>query len=251
MKWKLRKTNRAPPSPAPCDMAGGLAIRDLRVHGNRGRVLLDIPALSVAPGEMVCVRGPSGAGKSTLLFAIAGLVRGVEGTITWAGHTISDLSSSAAARFRRDQMGLIFQDYLLFEELDPLANASLTAAFRPAPARRAVVTRAAHILDRFGLGDLGRRRVRSFSGGERQRVAVARALAHEPALILADEPTANLDRGGADRLVDDLMALVAGGDKTLLLVSHDAAVQARANRVVTLRDGRLAAPADAAAVGDA
>ena len=232
-------------------MAGGLAIQDLRVHGEQGRTLLDIPALTVQAGETVCVRGPSGAGKSTLLFAIAGLVGGVEGDITRAGQTISGLSPTAAARFRRDHMGLIFQDYLLFEELDPLANASLTAAFRPAPARRAVVARAGHMLDRLGLGDLGRRRVRSFSGGERQRVAVARALAHEPALILADEPTANLDRAGADRLVEDLMALVAGGDKTLLLVSHDAAVQARADRVVTLHDGRLVDRAQAAAVGDA
>ncbi|MGB1006576.1 MAG: ATP-binding cassette domain-containing protein, partial [Thalassobaculaceae bacterium] len=113
-------------------MTAGLAIRDLRVHGEQGRTLLDIPALTVQAGETVCVRGPSGAGKSTLLFAIAGLVGGVEGDITWAGQTISGLSPTAAARFRRDHMGLIFQDYLLFEELDPLANASLTAAFRPA-----------------------------------------------------------------------------------------------------------------------
>lgn len=251
MKWKLRRTNRAPISPGPCDVTGGLVIRDLRVRAERGRTLLDIPALTVEPGETVCVRGPSGAGKSTLLFAIAGLVDGVEGDITWAGQTISGLSPAAAARFRRDQMGLIFQDYLLFEELDPLANASLTAAFRPAPARRALVARAGQMLDRLGLGDLGHRRVRSFSGGERQRVAVARALAHQPALILADEPTANLDRAGADRLVDDLMALVAGGDTTLLLVSHDSAVQARADRVITLRDGRLADRAQAAVVGDA
>jgi ABC-type lipoprotein export system ATPase subunit len=118
---------------------------------------------------------------------------------------------------------LIFQDFLLFEELGALDNAALAAAFAPRADRGPLRQRAADWLDRLGLGQAGTRRADSFSGGERQRIAVARALSNDPAVILADEPTASLDRASADRLIDDLAALRATG-RTLIAVTHDAAL---------------------------
>jgi putative ABC transport system ATP-binding protein len=136
-------------------------------------------------------------------------------------------------------MGLVFQDFLLFEELSAAANAALAGAYAPRAARPQLARRVQATLARLGLATGERRTVESFSGGERQRVAVARALANDPAIILADEPTASLDRAAADRLIDDLVALAHEGGKTLITVSHDPALHARMDRLVTIADGRL------------
>jgi putative ABC transport system ATP-binding protein len=221
--------------------AGGLplTVANLRVRGDGGRLILQIDGLAVRPGECVGIRGPSGAGKSTLLFALAGLAAQAEGSLRWGVTEFLALGQDARAAFRRAHMGLVFQDFLLFEELSAAANAALAGAYAPRAARPQLARRAQATLARLGLATGERRTVESFSGGERQRVAVARALANDPAIILADEPTASLDRAAADRLIDDLVALAHEGGKTLITVSHDPALHARMDRLVTIADGRL------------
>ena len=224
-------------------MTPALTVRDLAVDAPGGRRLLSVPRLDVAPGEAVAIRGPSGAGKSTLLYALAGLVPVADGAVRWGETDLAGMGDRARTAFRRRTFGLVFQDHLLFEELSAGGNAALAAAYAPRAERRAIAARSAAALDRMGVPG-GTRRVTTLSGGERQRVAVARALATDPPVILADEPTAALDRDAADRLVADLMGLAAEG-RTLLIVSHDATVHARVGCVVEIADGRVAEPADA------
>lgn len=214
-----------------------LAITDLEVRA-QGRVLLALPALAVPQGTALGVRGPSGAGKTTFLNALSGLVP-VQGRLIWGETDIARMGTGARARFRRDRMGMIFQDFLLFEELSALDNAAIMASFVPRAGRGALRGRAAALLDRLGLEALHHARADRLSGGERQRVATARALAHEPAILLADEPTASLDRPTADALIADLVDLARSGGRTVIAVSHDEAVLARMDRVITLRDGGL------------
>lgn len=210
---------------------------DLRAPG--GRSLARIARLSIAAGSSVAIRGPSGAGKSTLLHALSGLMRPALGHVVWGRTDLTVLDDAALTRFRRDHVGLIFQDFLLFEELGALDNAAIAAAFLPRSEREALRQRAAQWLDRLGLGQAGTRRADSFSGGERQRIAVARALANDPPVILADEPTASLDRASADRLTGDLAALSQGSGRTLIVVTHDAALSDRLDRVLTMAEGRI------------
>ncbi|MBZ8134567.1 ABC transporter ATP-binding protein [Afifella sp. IM 167] len=215
-----------------------LAVSGLSVRGDDGRAILTVESLKVAPGTAVAIRGPSGAGKSTLLFALAGLVPVAAGSIRWGGHEISAMSEDGRAAFRRRFVGMVFQDFLLFEELSALANASLAGAYSGAR-RGSIREGAAAMLQRLGLPSDDGRTVATFSGGERQRVAVARALAADPAIILADEPTASLDRAAADALIDDLVRLARESGKTLLIASHDLAVHARMDRLVEVIDGRF------------
>ncbi|MDO5612716.1 MAG: ATP-binding cassette domain-containing protein [Paracoccus sp. (in: a-proteobacteria)] len=219
--------------------APALHIHDLRVTTPQGRVLLDIAALHIPGGQTVALRGPSGAGKSTLLHVLSGLVRPSAGQVLWAERDIAALSQDDRARFRRETLGLIFQDCHLFEELSALGNAALAAAFSPARARGGIHDTAARWLTRLGLPQTGARTVDSYSGGERQRIAVARALAADPPVILADEPTAALDRDNADRLGRDLVALATEGGRTLVTVTHDATLAAQMQRQITLADGRI------------
>src|SRR5690606_35102458 len=130
------------------------------------------------------VRGPSGAGKSTFLFSIAGLIENAAGAVHWGNTDLLPLSSEARAKFRRRHVGMVFQDFLLFEELSAAANAGLPGAYASRARQSAIAETAASILARFGVAH-GRRTVESFSGGERQRVAIARALAADPEIILA------------------------------------------------------------------
>lgn len=216
-----------------------LLVRDLSVRIDTGRTILALEELSVRPGECIGVRGPSGAGKSTLLFALAGMIDQAAGTVRWGNDDIIGLSEVGRAAFRRSRVGLVFQDFLLFEELSAMDNAAVAGFYAPPETRMAIRRRAQDMLERLGLGGTGRRSVETFSGGERQRVAVARALAHDPDVILADEPTANLDRTAADSLAGDLIRLARDNGTTLLAVSHDSALLARMDRVVDLADGRL------------
>ncbi|PWV98780.1 putative ABC transport system ATP-binding protein [Hoeflea marina] len=215
-----------------------LEVSQLAVTGAGGRVLVRADRLSVAPGEAIGIRGPSGAGKSTLLFALAGLQPSTSGSINWGGVELLLMGEGERARFRRDHVGLVFQDFLLFEELTATGNAALAAAFCSRREAQPVRARAAALLERLGIGT-GPRNVMSFSGGERQRVALARALANDPAIILADEPTASLDRETADRMIDDLLDLVRHAGKTLIAVSHDPHLLMRMDRRVDVIDGRL------------
>lgn len=228
-----------------------LSVRDLEVSGEGGRRILSVPRLEIAAGSAVAVRGPSGAGKTTLLYALAGLVPLSAGRILWDDEDIAKLGERARTAFRRNSVGFVFQEHLLFEELSAQGNASLAALYSAAGQRGAIRARAAEQLSRLGLDGTAARRSDSYSGGERQRIAVARALAADPDVILADEPTASLDRANADRLADDLLALARAEGRTLIAVSHDPALHERADRVLDIADGRLASDTTAPVPGAA
>ena len=215
-----------------------LAIEDLEVRSTEGRVLLSIPRLELPAGGTLGIRGPSGAGKSTLLFALAGLQDRMTGRVRWGETDLGALRSGGRTAFRARHVGIVFQDFLLFEELGPLANASLAAMYRPRSERPAIRDRARRLLRRFGVDEDGRT-VPTLSGGERQRVAVARAMSGDAAILLADEPTANLDRDTGERLLADLLARVRENGTTLVAVSHDDRLLARMDRVVKIVDGQM------------
>jgi len=216
-----------------------LLISEMTVEGDDGRPILSVGHLAVAPGTRLGVRGPSGAGKSTLLHALAGLAVPATGSIRWGETNIGRLPESKRTEFRRHHIGMVFQDFLLFEELSAFGNAALTGAFAERSRRPDIDRNAAELLVRLGLTAETGRQVTTFSGGERQRVAIARALSHDPAIILADEPTASLDRNTADRLIDDLASLTRLHNRTLIAVSHDYALLSRMDRIVDLADGAL------------
>jgi ABC-type lipoprotein export system ATPase subunit len=189
----------------------------------------------VARGETVAVMGPSGCGKSTLLHLLGGLDRPSGGEVWLDGRRIDGLAEKALARLRRTAIGFVFQAFHLMEELTAVENVELSALLAgrsPRESRR----RAEELLDRVGLGGRGRSLPSELSGGQRQRVAVARALVNEPTVVLADEPTGNLDSAATLdvlRLFDDLHT--AG--QTLIIVTHDARIAATADRLLTMRDG--------------
>lgn len=215
-----------------------LKVENLSVTSSKGRVLLDIPNLTVEQGQCVGVKGPSGAGKSTLLYAFAGLLEGAAGKVSWGETELLSLSPDKRGAFRSTYMGLIFQDYLLIEELSALANASLSSLYATPRIRKSLEFSAETHLTRLGITDL-QRPVSSFSGGERQRVAVARALANNPPVLLADEPTASLHREAADSLTHDLIEIAKAETKTLIVVSHDLHLLEKMDRVISLVDGRI------------
>lgn len=214
-----------------------LSVSNLRVPGPSGRPLLRVDALDVPAGSLVGVRGPSGAGKSTLLYALGGLLSAT-GTVRWGDRDVLPLSEEARAAFRAANLGMIFQDFLLFEELGAIDNAALPAMFAPRTRRGGLRDAACDALGRLGLTP-GPRPVASFSGGERQRVGVARALAAQAPVLLADEPTASLHREAADALIGDLVALVREEGRTLIAVSHDTHLLDRMDRILRIEDGVL------------
>lgn len=220
-------------------MAMRLSVEGLVVRAKSGRVLLSVPKLDVAPGEAVVIKGPSGAGKSTLLHALAGLLERTEGAINWGQRNLNQMPRAMRTAFRRETIGFVFQDHLLFEELDAFGNAALPAAFAPRRDRENMRMQAADTLDRLGLTGRFRDNVATQSGGEKQRVAVARALAHNPQVVLADEPTASLDRAAADALIEDLLRMTHDDGRTLIAVSHDEAFHAAAPRLIEIRDGEI------------
>ncbi|WP_075219991.1 ABC transporter ATP-binding protein [Acuticoccus yangtzensis] len=219
-----------------------LFVRSLVVAAG-GRTLIDIADFAAEPGACVGIKGPSGAGKSTFLYALAGLVPAgsASGTVRWGGQDILAMRPGARARFRRQTVGFVFQDFLLFEELGAAANASIASGFTGGRRGRALRVRAEERLAALKVPG-GRRAARTFSGGERQRIALARALAADPAIILADEPTASLDAETKGALIADLVGAARSGGKTLVAVSHDPALLAAMDRVVEIADGTLTAP---------
>jgi thiamine transport system ATP-binding protein len=189
--------------------------------------------LRVERGEVVCVLGPSGSGKSTMLRAIAGLERPDAGTVTWDGEDLTPLPP------HRRQLGLMFQDHALFPHLDVAANVAFGLRMQHLPTDE-VRTRVADTLELVNLEGFGARRIGELSGGEQQRVAVARALAGKPSIVWADEPTGNLDSEMARSVIELLDELHEEG-LSLVLVTHDSTVAAHADRLITVRDGRLVA----------
>jgi lipoprotein-releasing system ATP-binding protein len=196
--------------------------------------------LSVARGEFLALRGASGAGKSTLLHLLGGLDLPNEGEIRFDGTDLRGLSPGALAHWRNRRVGFIFQAYHLLPELSALENVALPARMaRLAPAQAA--RRATGLLERVGLGQRLEHRPYELSGGEQQRVAIARALVNEPELILADEPTGNLDSHTGGEIILLLESLRAERQATFIMATHDAAIAGRAQRVLQLVDGQLAA----------
>jgi putative ABC transport system ATP-binding protein len=216
-----------------------ISIRDLSMRlasGGRHVDVLTEVTLDVPAGQFLAVAGPSGSGKSTLLGLIAGLDQPTAGRIRVAGVEITTLSEDALARFRRDTLGYVFQAYHLIPTLTALENVAVPLELA---GDRDALPRAKALLDEVGLADRGHHYPVQLSGGEQQRVAVARAMARRPALLLADEPTGNLDSGTGKQIIELLVGLRDTLASTLVLVTHDAALAARADRVVTLRDGRV------------
>ena len=227
---------QSPITPRPCVEIEQLS----KIYHLGGEVVaaLDGLDLTIAYGEHVAVVGSSGSGKSTLLQILGCLDSPTSGTYRLDGQAVGQLSESSLAEVRNRRIGFVFQGFHLLPRATARRNVELPLVYagEPAAARR---ERASEALERVGLGDRMNHRPDQLSGGQRQRVAIARALVTEPAILLADEPTGNLDsRTGAEIL--DLFDELAGPDRALIMVTHDPALARRAQRLVALSDGQLA-----------
>jgi putative ABC transport system ATP-binding protein len=192
--------------------------------------------LSVRQGEAIGVVGPSGSGKSTMMMVMAGLERPTEGTVTIDGTELGRLGEDELALFRRERVGIVFQAFHLIPTMTALENVAVPMELA---GRRDAFDRARAQLEMVGLGHRLVHYPGQLSGGEQQRVALARAFASEPKLLLADEPTGNLDGATGRAIIDLLFALHEKHDTTLLLITHDTALAQRCDRVVRLGDGRI------------
>jgi len=198
---------------------------------------LDGVTLEVRRGEFLAVMGPSGSGKSTLLNILAGLERPTRGAVVVDGADLSAMDEVALATYRREKVGMIFQAFNLLPRYRVVENVALPLVFAGVPRERRL-ERARAVLDRLGMGPRADHRPSQLSGGEMQRTAIARALVTDPALLLADEPTGNLDSANGEALLAVITELHARG-QTVVLVTHDASIASRAQRIVRMRDGRI------------
>ncbi|MDX9993232.1 MAG: ABC transporter ATP-binding protein [Anaerolineales bacterium] len=199
---------------------------------------LDHVSISIQPGEFVAVMGPSGCGKSTLLHLIGGLDKASQGSVSVDGHNLNDLDDDSLTKLRRRKMGFVFQFYNLIPVLTALENAALPVTLdgsQPAEAQK----KAAEWLSRFGLGGRLSHRPDQLSGGQQQRVAIARALVAEPQLILADEPTGNLDTKSSDEIAGLLRQVSKELGRAVIMVTHDPRIAAYADRIIFLKDGKV------------
>jgi len=206
--------------------------------GQRSLEVLRQVTLAVVRGEFLAVRGASGAGKSTLLHLLGGLDSPTAGEIRFEGKNLAALSGRELAAFRNRKVGFVFQAYHLFPELNALENVCLPARMARMDAARAEA-RGRELLKSVGLVERLEHRPGELSGGEQQRVAIARSLINDPGMILADEPTGNLDSHTGEEIIELLCALRAERQTTLMIATHDARVAARAPRVIELVDGRV------------
>jgi len=212
-------------------------------RGDVDTVALRDVSMSVATGEFLAVMGPSGCGKSTLLNIMGFLDGADEGQYLFEGEDVSSLSERRLTEYRKNSVGFVFQNYQLVEELSAAENVGLLLAYRDVPRRqrRVMVDEA---LERVGLFERRNARPNQLSGGQQQRVALARALVGRPRLILADEPTGNLDTKNGDEIMDIMSGLHAEG-ATIVMVTHSPRHAARAGRTVHMLDGRLVDAAEA------
>jgi lipoprotein-releasing system ATP-binding protein len=218
-----------------------LRTRDLTRSFVQGEVTIEVLRgvdLDVRPGEIVGLLGPSGSGKSTLLQAVGLLEGGFEGSIRIAGKEAAQLSNEGRTEVRRDSLSFIYQFHHLLPDFNALENVVLPQMIHGSE-RKDADARAAQLLTTLGLGHRLTHRPNQLSGGEQQRVAVARALANRPALVLADEPTGNLDEQTADKVLAEFLNLVRGEGSAALIATHNERLAARMDRVVRLHDGRL------------
>jgi putative ABC transport system ATP-binding protein len=233
----VSETAQAPPHLAASDPA--VVVADVSKTYVRGRVAVQALAntsLSVAEGEFLAVMGPSGSGKSTLLHLIAGLDAPTSGSISIRGRCISAMTDDEATAFRRKHIGIIYQHFNLFPDLTVEQNVSVPLMLEGL-ASDAVAPRVTRALEDVQLVDRRHHLPSEISGGELQRVAIARALVAEPAIVLADEPTGNLDSVTGERVLLDMRHAVDEQRRTIILVTHDARAAAFADRIARLRDG--------------
>jgi lipoprotein-releasing system ATP-binding protein len=220
------------------DPAFTLTCSSLKKTFRLGHTVLEILRgldVAFAPGGLHTIQGASGSGKSTLLQILGGLERPDAGEVRWDGESIYDWSRSKLARWRSLSVGFVFQAYHLFPELSALENVEFPARL----ARRGDSAHAAHLLDQVGLGSRLHHRPAELSGGEQQRVAIARALRNNPALLLADEPTGNLDAATGHEIIDLLLRLHAERGNCLIIVTHDDRIAALGRQAYRLEGGVL------------
>ncbi len=218
-----------------------VTIHNLKKNYRQGEV--EVPALrgidlNIAEGEFTALVGPSGSGKTTLLNHIGGLDRPNDGTVTINGYELTSLGETALSDYRLRNIGFVFQAYNLIPVLTALENVEFIMVLQGRSPKE-TKKRAMRYLERVGLEDLAHRRPKALSGGQQQRVAVARALAAGPRLVLADEPTANLDTENALELLDLMSELNREEGTTFLFSTHDQRVMERAERIIYLRDGNI------------
>jgi putative ABC transport system ATP-binding protein len=207
-------------------------------EGRRRVTALDAVSLTISAGEMAAIVGPSGSGKSTLLNLVGGLDRASSGEVRIDGHALAGLSDDALTRLRRDTTGFIFQFFNLLPSLTALENVALPLHLRGWP-RAKVAERARELLALVQLGDRLTHRPDELSGGERQRVAIARALSVYPPILLADEPTGNLDTRTGEEILALIRDLSVRFGSTIVIVTHDMNVAQSCERTITMRDGRI------------
>lgn len=222
-----------------------LLVRDVRRSFVQGGATIDVLRgvdLEVRRGEIVALLGPSGSGKSTLLQAVGLLEGGFSGAISIGGERVEALDDRGRTRVRRERLGFVYQFHHLLPDFSARENV-LLAGLVGGRGEAEAAARATELLTALGLGGRLDHRPAQLSGGEQQRVAVARALANCPALVLADEPTGNLDEATAARVLAEFLALVRGEGSAALVATHNVALAAQMDRVVTLHEGRLAVAA--------
>jgi putative ABC transport system ATP-binding protein len=215
-----------------------LSAQDLALDYRSGASVahaVDTVSLSVEQGSFVGLIGPSGSGKSSLMYLLSGLKRPTRGTVAFEGREYRQISTPGLMRLRRRRYGFVFQQHFLINYLSALENVMVGAVKR----NHEVVAYAQELLRRVGLGDKLRQRPYQLSIGERQRVAVARALVHRPAIVFADEPTASLDQATGLDVINLLADYRSRADGSVLVVTHDPAMLTGADRVLQMRDGRL------------
>lgn len=216
----------------------------LSLKGPAGTVdILKNIDLSIRAGERVSLIGPSGSGKTSLLMVIAGLEQAQDGTIEICGHNLRELGEDGLALFRRHHVGIVFQDFHLVPSMSALENVALPMEFA---GRTDAFERAREELTAVGLGHRMDHYPGQLSGGEQQRVALARALATDPELLLADEPTGNLDGNTGETIIQLLFDLARKRGSTLLLITHDEGLAARCDRAITMRDGVIVSTGESA-----
>jgi len=225
-------------SPSDKVVLEALGVEREFLDGSRVLHVLRGVDLKVREGESVAIRGHSGAGKSTLLHLLAGLDHATRGHIVFDSTDLTALDNQALARFCNRTIAIIFQFYHLLAEFSAVENVMMPGLIAGG-SRRQLRDRAIELLEAVGLGDRLRHRPSQLSGGEQQRVAIARSLINDPALILADEPTGNLDEETGEAIIDLLWRQTIGRGRTLIIVTHEPSIADRADRRYTLAEGRL------------